>query len=51
MILEGRLHWKDPAGMLFLCLTGDKFTETIKDYHEGFCGGHYSWKVTAHKIL
>ena len=34
-----------------LCLTKDEFTETIKDCHEGFCGGHYNWKVTAHKIL
>jgi len=34
-----------------LCLIEDEFIETNKDYHEGFCGGHYSWKVTAHKIL
>ena len=25
--------------------------EVIKEYHECLCGGHYSWKVTAHKIL
>ena len=25
--------------------------EVIKEYHENLCGGHYSWKVTAHKIL
>eukprot|EP00253_Pinus_taeda_P029143 PITA_29143 len=25
--------------------------ETIKDYHEKLCGGHYSWKDTTHKIL
>lgn len=51
MIVEGRLYWKDPVGILLLCLTEDEFTEAIKDYHEGLCGGHYSWKVIAHKIL
>ena len=51
VIVEGRLYWKDPAGILLLCLTEEKFTETIKDYHEGLCGGHYSWKVTAPNIL
>ena len=51
VIVEGRLYWKDPAGILLLCLTEDEFTETIKDYHEKLCGRNYSWKATAHKIL
>lgn len=51
VIVEVRLYWKDLAIILLLCLTKDEFIETIKDYHEGLCGGHYSWKVTAHKIL
>lgn len=51
MIVEGRLYWKDPVGILLLCLTEDEFAETIKYYHEKLCGGHYSWKATANKIL
>ena len=23
----------------------------IAEFHEGICGGHYSWRATAHKIL
>ena len=42
VIVEGRLYWKDPMGILLLCLTEDGFIETIKDYHEKLCGGHYS---------
>jgi len=34
-----------------LFLTKDEFTDTIKDYHEKLCGGHYNWKATSHKIL
>lgn len=51
VIAEGRLYWKDPVGILLLCLTKDEFTKTIKYYHEKLCGGHYSWKATEHKIL
>ena len=51
MIVEGRLYWKDPVGILLLCLTEDEFIEIIKDYHEKLCGGHYIWKATTHKIL
>jgi len=51
MIVEGSLYWKDPIGILLLCSTEEEFTGKIKDYHEGLCGGHYSWKMTAHKIL
>ena len=25
--------------------------EVIKEYHECLCGGHYSWRVSSHKIL
>lgn len=46
VIVEGRLYWKDPVGILLLCLTEDESTKMIKDYHERLCGGHYSWKVT-----
>lgn len=51
VIVEGRLYWKYPVGILLLCLIEDEYIETIKDYHETLCGGHYSWKVTTHKIL
>ena len=51
VIIEAKLYWKDPAGMLLLCLTEEEISEVIKEYHECLCGGHYSWKVTTHKIF
>ena len=50
-IIEAKIYWKDPAGILLLCLTEGESIEVTKQYHESLCGGHYSWKVTAHKIL
>ena len=25
--------------------------QTMKEFHQGVCGGHHSWKVNANKIL
>lgn len=51
VIVEGILYWKEPAGILLLCLTKDEITKMIKYYHERLCGGNYSWKVISQKIL
>ena len=51
VIIDAKLYWKDPAGVLLLCLTEGESIEAIKEYHECLCGGYYSWKVTTHKIL
>lgn len=51
VIIYAKLYWKDPIGVLLLCLTEGESMEVIKEYHECLCGGHYSWKVTAHKIF
>ena len=51
VIIEAKVYWKDHAGVLLLCLTEEETIEVINEYHECLCGGHYSWKVTAHKIL
>ena len=50
-VANGRLYWKDPAGILLLCLTEQEVDEVMTEFHEGICGGHYSWRSTAHKIL
>ena len=51
VIIEANLYWKDPVGVLLLCLTEEETIEVIKEYHECLCRGHSNWKVTAHKIL
>jgi hypothetical protein len=51
IISNGLLYWKDLLGVLLLCLVEGETHEVIEDFHGGFCGGHYSWKATTHKIL
>lgn len=51
IIPNGLLYWKDPVGVLLLCLVEGETHEVIKDFHGGVCGEHYSWKTTAHKIF
>lgn len=50
-ISKGQLYWKDPIGILLLWLTEEEVPKIINEFHACACGGHYSWKVTAHKIL
>ena len=37
--------------MLLNCLLENEAQQIAKDFHEGYCVGHHSWKVTANKIL
>ena len=37
--------------MLLKCLLENEAQQIEKDFHEGDCGGHHSWKVTTNKIL
>ena len=50
-IIEQYLYWKDPGGILLNCLLENKVQHMEKEFHEGDCGGHHSWKVTTNKIL
>lgn len=51
VLLNGDLYWKNRDGVLLLCLDGYQVFVVLKDLHEGICGGHFSAKTTAHKIL
>ena len=50
-IIEQYLYWKDSRGILLNCLLENEAQNMAKEFHEGDCGGHHSWKVTANKIL
>ena len=50
-IIEQYLYWKDPGGIFLNCLLEDEARRMAREFHEGDCGGHHSWKVTANKIL
>ena len=51
IVANGWLYWRDPSGILLLCITEDEIESIMAEFHEGICGGHYSWRATAHKIL
>ena len=50
-IIEQYLYWKEPGGILLNYLLENEAQHIAKEFHEGDCGGHHSWKVTANKIL
>ena len=49
-ILNQYLYWKDLGGVLLNCLMENEAQQIAKYFHEGYCGGHHSWKVTANKM-
>ena len=51
IVSNGQLYWRDPSGTLLLCLTENEVESIMIEFHEGICGGHYSWRAIAHKIL
>jgi hypothetical protein len=50
-MLNDSLYWKDPGGVLLKCLTEVEAQQTMKEFHEGDCGGHHYWKTTVNKIM
>ena len=45
------LNWKYPGGILLNFLLENESQKTMKECHQGVCGGHHSYKVTSNKIL
>jgi hypothetical protein len=50
-LIDQTLYWKDPLGVFLRCLDPQEAQQVTFDFHSGLCGGHHSWKTTAHKIL
>ena len=50
-LIDQQLIWKDPRGVFLRCLDKKEIKEAFSESHEGACGGHKNWKVTAYKIL
>ena len=50
-ILQEKLYWKDPGGVLLDCINETHTPEIINEFHRGICGGHQAWKATTYKIL
>jgi hypothetical protein len=48
---QGRLGWRNPEGVILRCVDLDESKELLKELHSGVCGGHFSARTTAHKIM
>jgi hypothetical protein len=50
-IIYGKLHWKDPIGILLNCILEDETYHLITQHHDGLRGGHFAWRITIYKII
>jgi len=51
VISNGQLYWKDPDGILLLCLVENETHKVMGEFHGAISGGYYSLKTVAHKTL
>ena len=50
-ILDGKLYWKEPGGVLLNCVNEQGAKNLIEEFHVGECGVHHYWKATMNKII
>jgi hypothetical protein len=50
-LIDQILYWKDPLGVLLKCMDPQQSNRIMVKFHNSLCGGHHSWKTTAHKIF
>jgi hypothetical protein len=48
---EDGLGWKNPDGIILRCVNKEEEKKILEELHSGHCGGHFSARTTAHKIL
>jgi len=50
-LIDQVLYWKDPLGVLLICLDSQEAEKIEFHFHDNLCGGHHFWRTTAYKIL
>lgn len=50
-VMNNKLYWKDPSGLLLIFLVEDEEKRIMTKFHKGDCGGHHYWKSTVNNIL
>jgi hypothetical protein len=48
---QGLLGWRSPHGLILRCVLSDETHQITTELHVGVCGGHFSARTTAHKIM
>ena len=50
-ILDRKLYWKEPKGVLLNCVDEQEQKRLIEEFQAGECRGHHYWKATINKIM
>jgi hypothetical protein len=50
-LIDQVLYWRDPLGVILMCLNPQEAQKVTFDFHSSLCGGHHFWKTTDHNIL
>jgi hypothetical protein len=50
-LVDKILYWKNPLGVLLICLYPQEAQDFMFDSHDSLCGGHHYWRTMAYKIL
>ena len=50
-ILNGKLYWKEPGGVLLNYVNEQEEKKLIEEFHAGECGGHNYCKATVNNIM
>jgi hypothetical protein len=50
-LIDQVLYWKDPLGVLLICIDPQESQITMIDFHDNSSGGHHFWRTMIYKIL
>jgi hypothetical protein len=45
------LGWKNPDEIILRCVNKDEVDRLVKEFHSGYCDGHFVARTTTRKIL
>ena len=45
------MGWRNPDGLILICVDETKSKKLMVEFHLGFCGGHFTARTTTHKML
>lgn len=51
VIVQDKLYWRHPQGVLLQCIQESEFISMLEEYHANFYGVHYAGRATTNKII
>ena len=51
ILIKDGLGWRNPDGIILRCVDENESKKLMDEFHNGFCGGHFTARTTTHKIL